>query len=665
VSNTDAPRLRLSILAVVAIALFASLFARLYDLQIVGSPEYQVQAEANRVRTVQVEAPRGRVLDRNGKVIVDNRVAVVVAVDRTEYEDLDEDHQTMLVARLSQELTAAGQPVTPEEIVERLGDDRYSRYAPVPIVHDVPEQLKIYIEEHPEEFPAVEVERTAVREYPYGQLAAHILGYVGQINEDELSYVEAVKGDKPYTLNDHIGKSGVERTFEQYLRGTPGERRIEVDANGDPVRVIEESAPRAGDDLVLAVDIDLQALAEQKVRQGLEQARARRQTGDEPNNGVTGSAVVLDPRNGQVFALASYPTFAPTAFVDGIDAGEWAYLNDPANHYPLYNWAIQGQWAPGSTYKLFTSYAGLKSGMRGIDETYNDQGGYAIPGCTGAKCYRQNAGGAAHGNVDVRRALTVSSDAYYYSLGAQFWIQRDSFGGETAMQQYLRPWGIGDETGIALTGERPGRVPDAPWKRSYCESIGCGDPVWRAGDNVNMAVGQGDVLVTPLQLANGYATLANGGTRYVPLIALRTLDARSGETTHSFEPEVGDTVDLPGDIRQAIVDGLSGVPHPGGTAASAFSGFPLDTWPVAGKTGTAQVDGKADTALFSAFGPVADPRYQVTVVLEESGFGGTAAAPVARSLFDVLSGTVPKPVAGPGGAIPDTGAPQQAAGTYD
>jgi penicillin-binding protein 2 len=665
VSSADAPRLRLSILAVVAIALFASLFARLYDLQIVGSPEFQVQAEANRVRTVQVEAPRGRVLDRNGKVIVGNRVAVVVAVDRNEYGDLDEDHQTMLVARLSQELTAAGQPITPEEIIDRLGDRRYSRYAPVPLVHDVPEQLKIYIEEHPEEFPAVEVERTAVREYPYGQLAAHILGYVGQINEDELTYLEALQREKPYTLNDHIGKSGVERTFEQYLRGTPGQRRIEVDANGDPVRIIEETPPRAGDDLVLAVDIDLQALAEQKVRQGLEQARARRQTGDYPNNGVTGSAVVLDPRTGEVFALASYPTFDPTAFVDGIDAGEWAYLNDPANHYPLYNWAIQGQWAPGSTYKLFTSYAGLKSGMRGIEQTYNDQGGYAIPGCTGAKCYRRNAGGAAHGNVDVRRALTVSSDAYYYSLGAQFWIERDAFGGETAMQQYLRPWGIGDETGIALTGERPGRVPDAPWKRSYCESIGCGDPVWRAGDSVNMAIGQGDVLVTPLQLANGYATLANGGTRYVPLIALRTRDARSGEATHTFEPEVGGTVDLPGDIRQAIVDGLAGVPRPGGTAAGAFSGFPMDSWPVAGKTGTAQVDGKADTALFSAFGPVTDPHYQVTVVLEESGFGGTAAAPVARSLFDVLSGTVPKPVAGPGGVLPDTGAPQQAGGSYD
>jgi penicillin-binding protein 2 len=667
--SKETSRLRLSVLGIVAVALFASLFARLYDLQIVASPEFQVQAEANRVRTVHVQAPRGRILDRNGTVLVGNRVAVVVAIDRTAFGELPDSEQADLINRLTLELIGAGHPTSPDQIRERLRDQRLSRYAPVPIAHDVPEALKIYFDEHADEFPSVEVERTAVREYPYGQLAAHILGYVGQINEEELAYIEAATDPdsaKPYTRNDAIGKSGVERTYEQYLRGRPGERRIEVDANGDPVRVISDRLPQPGDDLVLSIDINIQAEAERILRQGMDEARARPpRANNEPNAATTGAAVVLDPRNGQVLAMASYPTFDPTQFIDGIDEAEWAYLNDPANHYPLYNWAIQGQWAPGSTFKLFTGYAGVRAGVRGIDEIFNDGGGYAIPGCTGLKCYRSNAGGAAYGAVDLRRALTVSSDAYFYSLGAEFWIQQQRLGGNEAMQDYLRPWGLGSETGIALTGEVSGRVPSPEWRREYCEATQCGDPLWRAGDNVNMAIGQGDVLVTPLQLANGYATFANGGTRYVPQIALRVDSSETGDQVVGIDPREAGTVEIPGDLRQAIMDGLSGVPRPGGTAAGAFSGFPLDLFPVAGKTGTAQVDGKADTAVFSAFGPTPDPRFQVTVMIEEAGFGGTSSAPVARALFDVLAGFRPLPPAPLGGELPPPTGPLSSARTYD
>jgi penicillin-binding protein 2 len=639
------PRLRLSMMAVVATALFASLFARLYDLQVVGSSDYQVQAEANRVRTVQVPAPRGRILDRNGKVLVDNRVAVVVAIDRNVFGDLAEAEQTGVLQRLTGELTAAGHAITPEEVTERLADQRYSRYAPVPVATDVPEELKIYLEEHAAEFPSVVVERSAVREYPYGNLAAHILGYVGQINDDELAFVEAADDTaKPYSLNDEIGQTGVERTYEQYLRGTPGVRRIEVDAEGDPVRVISEREPRPGDDLVLSVDIDLQALAEQALQQGLADARARPPNRDNPpNNATTGAVVVEDPNNGQLLALASYPTYDPTAFVDGIDANEWAFLNDPANGQPLNNWAIQGQWAPGSTYKLFMGYAALRSGLMAPDTIFFDSGGYQIPGCTGEKCFRSNAGGAAHGSIDISEALTVSSDAYFYNVGAQFWLQRERFG-EEAMQGLLAPWGIGEETGVALTGERAGRIPTPTWKRENYQS----DPVWRTGDSVNAAIGQGDVLVTPLQLANGYATFANGGTRYVPQVALRAQAYQSGDVTQEFAPQAAGHVDMTPEERQALLDGLADVPI-SGTAARAFSGFPLEAFPIAGKTGTAQVDNQADTALFSAFGPVDAPRYQVTAVLEESGFGATSAAPVVRRVFEALAGVTPMPVAGPNG----------------
>jgi penicillin-binding protein 2 len=643
-----APLLRLSMMAVVAAALLASLFARLYDLQVVGSSDYQVQAEANRVRTVQVPAPRGRILDRHGKVLVDNRVAVVVALDRNEFGHLDEPDQADLLYRLTFELSAAGHAITPEEITRRLADLRFSRYAPVPVATDVPEELKIYLEERAAEFPSVVVERTAMRDYPYGNLAAHILGYVGQISDDELATV-AGEQVKPYTLNDEIGKSGVERTFEPHLRGTPGLRRIEVDAEGDPVRVISDREPRPGDDLVLTVDIDLQALAEQALQQGLADARARPPRNDNPpNHATTGAVVVEDPNNGELLALASYPTYDPATFVDGVDAGEWAQLNDPANHYPLNNWAIQGQWAPGSTYKLFMGYAALHSGLMGPDTVFYDAGGYQIPGCTGLKCYRSNAGGAAYGSVTIRDALTVSSDAYFYSVGAQFWLQRERLGGDEGLRGYLAPWGIGDETGVSLTGERPGRIPGPTWRRDYCAKVDPCDDVWRTGDSVNMGIGQGDVLVTPLQLANGYATFANGGTRYVPQIALRTERYQSGEAKRQFGAQVAGSVEMRPEDRQALLDGLADVPVRG-TAAGAFAGFPLEEFPIAGKTGTAQVDNKADTAVFSAFGPVGAPRYQVTAVLEESGFGATSAAPVVRAVFEVLAGFTPKPLAVPDG----------------
>ena len=636
------PRLRLSMMAIVVTALFASLFARLYDLQVVGSSEAQLQAEANRVRTVQMPAPRGRILDRNGEVLVDNRVVAVVAIDRNRFTDLAQQERRGLLDRLTLELTAAGHPITPKEIRQRVSDERYSRYAPVPVATDVPEELKIRLEEHPDEFPSVVVERTAVREYPFGNLAAHILGYVGKINEDELAFVESDTA-KPYVLNDDIGKAGVERTFERYLRGTPGVRRIEVDAEGEPVRLISETEPRPGDDLVLSIDIDLQALAEQALQQGLADARNRApDEGEPPFDATTGAAVVQDPNNGQLLALASYPTYDPTTFVDGIDTREWDFLNDPANGNPLNNWAIQGQWAPGSSYKLFVGYGAMHSGLMAPDTTFFDTGGYLIPGCTDdPKCFRSNAGGASYGSVTIDRALTVSSDAFFYNVGAQFWIQRDRFG-QNGLQQHLAPWGLGQETGVALTGERPGRVPDPEWKSQQS------DPDWRTGDSVNMAVGQGDVLVTPLQLANGYATFANGGTRYVPQVALRAQDYQTGDPAEKFEPEVAQQVELRPEERRALLDGLANVPI-SGTAVSPFAGFPLDSFPIAGKTGTAQVDGKADTAVFSAFGPVDIPQYQVTAILEESGFGSTSAAPVVRRIFEVLGGFAPKPTAVPNG----------------
>ncbi|MDP1819758.1 MAG: penicillin-binding protein 2 [Acidimicrobiales bacterium] len=656
--NPDSPRLRLSVLGVVTFSLFAALFARLWYLQVMANDEFQVAAEANRIRVVAVEAPRGRILDRDGQVIVDNRVSVQVTVDRSVLGELEPEERHAVLSQVADGMARSGIPSTVEVLEERIADDRFSPYVPVPVAGDVPEDLKIWIDEHADELPSVAANRVAVRHYPYGQLAGHVVGYTGKISKEEVdSVTRELAETKPYTLNDEIGKSGIERLYESELRGTPGVRRIEVDVDGDPVRIIDEDPPAPGDDIVLNLDIDVQAVAEQALQGGLERARQRSCNNCEaPSVGAVGSTVVLDPHDGDVLAMASFPTFSPADLVDGISGTEWSFLNDRANRYPLNNWALQGQYAPGSTFKPFTAQAALKAGLIQPNTVIYDDGVYEVPGCRGDSCRFSNDNSKAFGNVDLRKSLTVSSDFYYYDLGARFWIDQDNVGGPEAMADRLKEWGFHADTGIDLPSEQSGRIPSPEWLRTYCDDVGtCSedDRAWRTGKSVNMAIGQGEVLVTPLQLASAYATLANGGTRWVPQVVREVRDGVTREVKRTIEPKKAGTVEMAPDWRQAMIDGLVGVTtEEGGTALGAFRGFPSDAFPVAAKTGTAQVNNKAPTALFAAFGPRADPSFAVSVLLEESGYGGATAAPVARRLFDVLSGTEPLPPASPGGALP-------------
>ena len=654
----DSPRLRLSILGVVAFSLFAALFARLWYLQVMAANESQVAAEANRIRIVAVEAPRGRILDRNGKVIVDNRISVQVTIDRSALGDLDDDEREAVLTKVADALARSGIPKTVEQLEERIADQRFSPYVPVPIAGDVPEDLKIWIDEHAAELPSVAASRVAVRHYPYGRLAAHVVGYTGKITKEELEDAPAqLTRTKPYTLNDEIGKYGIEKVYEAELRGTPGIQRLEVDADGNPVRVVDEELPVPGDDLVLNLSIDVQAVAEQALQSGLDRAKQRGCSAcPKTPEGAVGSVVVLDPVNGGVLAMASYPSFAPADFVDGISGSEWAFLNDPANHYPLNNWALQGQYAPGSTIKPFSAVSGLDAGLLTPNRTVYDTGEYEVPGCRGDSCFFRNDRGKAYGTVDLRRSLTVSSDFYYYDLGARFWIDQDAVGGPEAFADRLKRWGFHNDTGIDLSDEKGGRIPSPAWLKEYCEQVECSEDAsaWRTGKNVNMAIGQGELLVTPLQLASAYGTLGNGGTRWVPQVVREVRDGETGEVKRTIEPVQASHIDLPADWRQAIIDGLVGVTtQEGGTAVGAFSGFRNLEFPIAAKTGTAQVSGKAPTAVFGAFGPAADPHYAISVFMEESGYGGGAAAPVARRLFDVLSGSVPLPPAPEGGVVPE------------
>ena len=651
--NPDSPRLRLGIIAVVSLSLFAALFARLWYLQVMAAPEYRVAARANQQRVIVEQAPRGRILDRNGTVIVENRTSIVVTVDNQTLKELDDADREATLHRLAVELTTFGVPTTFEQLQKRLVDVRFSPYTPVPVGEDVPQELEVYLKEHKEDFPSVDVQAKSVRSYPYGAVAAHVLGYVGAITGDEL---EARKDDrdKPYELGDEIGKSGVERSYEDDLRGTPGRRVLEVDAAGNTIRELSYRPPVPGNDVQLTVDLRVQAIAEQALAEELEATRHRPLRKDGPAAPApAGAVVVLDPRDGSLVAMASYPTFDPATFVNGIDSNEWAALQDPAAHAPLNNRAIQGDYAPGSTFKLVTALAGLRSGAIVGQSSITDGGSYRLNPCKGDTCVFRNAGSTPHGRINLTKAITVSSDVYFYDLGARFF-----FGEEYGdpIQETARDLGLGAQSGIPLPSEHDGFIPDAASKQARHDAnpTAFPDGTWRAGDNVITAVGQGDVLVTPLQLANIYATFANGGTLYSPNVASRILAAgpepADERVVRTIAPRVIRQSAMPPEHRDPVLQGLIGVTTAsGGTARGAFADFP--NWTVAAKTGTAQVNGKDDTALFAAFAPAEAPQYVGIAVLEEAGFGGVAAAPVIRRIFEPLADPTLMPEVGPGGVL--------------
>jgi len=665
--NRDNPTLRLGIFGIVVVSLFAALFARLWYLQVMATTQFQNAAQAIQTRTLLEEAPRGRILDRNGVVLVDNRISVVVTVDKQKLATLKSVVRDGILDRLGAELTRyMNKPYDRAAIQHRLDDQRFSPYVPVPVVDDIPKPLELYLAEHHDDFDdVVAVQQTTVRTYPLGRTASHVLGYVGSVTQEELDAKKSAP--KTYKLGDEIGKTGVERTYEDDLRGTPGKRVLEVDSKGNTVRELydQETPPIPGDDVYLSIDANTQAITEQSLHDELVAAHNRRNSNGSYNQSPAGAAVVLDPTNGQVIAMASYPDYDPNQFAQPISQEEFDQFSDPANHYPLNNRALQGQYAPGSTFKLVTALAGLRTGAITPATTLNDTGVFHVPGCSGEQCSFQNSGGEAHGSVNLRRAITVSSDYYFYSLGAQFWTQRSTYG--DPIQAVANDLGFGSQTGIPLPGEQSGYVftPDALKKihEKYPQDYPNGD--WFTGNNIQLAIGQNVVAVTPLQLANAYAAFANGGTLYSPNIAIK-ITHPNGQLVRTIEPRVLHQVQLPPEFRDPMMQGFLGAVNSSeGTAYGAFRNFP--NWQVAGKTGTAQVQGKADTALFAGMAPADAPHYTGVAVLEESGFGATAAAPVIRRVFQSLADPANAPTVGPGGVLsaPLGGAVENANGSPD
>ena len=648
----EGSRTQLTVIGVVVMFVFSALFARLWFLQVGSGSSSTAAATSNRVRVIYEPALRGRILDRNGKPIVDNQPVDVITFDRN--KPMPPSQRKLVMGRLAEQLG-----VSVKDIEKRIDDPRASPFAPVRIASGISPEVRTFLEERASGFPGVNVVRTAVRAFPNGPLATNLVGYVGEINGDELK----THANDGYREGDLIGKDGVERIFESVLRGTPRRLKVAVDSRGRIVHTIEDRKPIPGKDVQLTVDIDAQRLAEQSLAEGIEGARRIQDSSREQRfqtyRAGAGAIVVLDPNDGSVVAMASNPTYDPSKFVAGMTPEQFQMLNSPSSNFPLVNRAVSGLYAPGSTFKLFTAIAGLETGQLDPNAGFLDQGYLDI-----GDQRRFNAGKTAYGTVNLQSALTVSSDAYFYKIGRDMWQvynewRRAKSAGEKpsdeiikkgyAIQYTAQAYGFGKATGIGVADEPDGRVPDQEWKERF--NANEPDPkkkregsLWLPGDNVSLAVGQGDLLVTPLQLAAGYATFANGGTLFTPRVAKALLEPGTGldepqPVLRELPAQPVRSTNLKPERRAAIMAGLEGVTGgANGTAHAAFTGYNYGA--VAGKTGTAQhTDGeKQDDSLFVAITHPDQPQYVVLTVVEEGGFGASVAAPITRRVIDGLEG---------------------------
>lgn len=655
--QAESTRLRLTFLTLLVVSLFVLLFARLWFLQVMAGERFAVQAQGNAVRNVVLEAPRGNILDRNGDPIVRNRYAAVVAVQPDEMGERREQ----LYAELADLLA-----LTPEEVERRATSTRAGPFRPRPIAVDVPLDVISYIHERTgSEYPGVYAETLPLRDYPHGTRAAHVVGYLGEISEDQLAD-PAYDGYRP---GDLIGWSGVERSLEPVLRGVPGRRRLEVDARNRVLRDLGDVPPTPGSDVRLSIDLEAQRLAEEALAEGIEVARGVTDEATGPGRGGTfsapaGAVVVLDPRNGEVVAMASHPTFGPASFVGGISQDEWDALQNPDNHFPLINRAIQSSYPPGSVFKIAPVAAALQHGYLAPGSTLPCPPAWEWAGST----YR-NWSARHEGQMNLSFALVRSCDTVFYELARRMWTDEQHELGDVDLGEVSEPpelherlpdaaraWGFGQPTGIDLPSERGGVVPGRLWKREYwrqtrdiaCLQANAADPGtyrkdvlteicaegyrWRGGDSVNMSIGQGDVQTTPLQVANAFAAVANRGTLYRPRVAREIIHPDG--TVEATEPEVVAELPFPRAHLDYIHQGLVGVTtHPRGTAHSVFGDFPVT---VAGKTGTAEFKPKQPIAWFAGYAPANDPRYVVVAMVEEGGGGSQTAAPIVRRVFEGL-----------------------------
>jgi penicillin-binding protein 2 len=593
--------IRVCVAGVFALLCFCGLVGRLWYLQVVKYEGFAARADQNRIAVVPIPPRRGEIVDRNGVVLARNyRDYTLSVVPANIHSDLKE-----LLTELGQLVYLS--PIDKRRFHQSLHQS--GRYAPVVLRNNLNETEASWFAAHSYKFPGVQLSARWVREYPHGESAAHVLGYVGRISEGDLTQLEEEGRSGNYRGTNTIGKKGIELTWEEALHGRTGVEEVEVTATGRPVRTLSRVDPVPGSDLILSIDIGLQKEAEKQFE------------------GRRGALVAIEPKTGDVLAFVSAPSFDPNLFIDGIDVENWRKLNESPDH-PLINRPLYGTYPIGSTYKPFVALAALELGKRSATQRISDPGYFEF----GGQRFR-NAGGAAYGPTDMHRAIVVSSDTYFFSLGPEI--------GVNALHDFSKQFGFGQITGIDLVGERRGVLPSTEWKRQAYKKPA--QQRWYAGETVSVAVGQGYNSFTLLQLAQATSVLANDGVYMKPHLVSLVRSAQNGEVIRTVT-EPSHTIPLKPKnldvIRKAMVDVMRT-----GTARRAFVGA---GYQAAGKTGTAQVyslkgakykasaidERLRDHALFMAYAPMEDPKIAVALIVENGGWGATVAAPIARKVFD-------------------------------
>lgn len=601
-------QLRLAISAGFVLLLFGLLFARFFYLQVSQREHYHTLAEANRISISPIAPNRGLIFDRNGEVLAHNYSAYTLEIMPSKISNLE--------ATIN-ELAGVVEIATRDRkrFKKLLGESK--KFESLPIRTRLSDVEVARFAANRYRFPGVEIKARLFRQYPKGEGASHVVGYIGRINSQDLQQLEASGDSTNYRGSDYIGKIGVEQSYEKELHGITGFEEVETDAAGRAVRVLSRTPPISGNNLKLSLDAKLQEVAEQAFGE-------RR-----------GALVAIDPTSGDVLAFVSKPGFDPNLFVDGIDSENWDLLNNSIDR-PLNNRALRGVYPPGSTFKPFMALAGLELKKRTPQYTISDAGFFSLPGRSHR--YRDwKVGG--HGSVDMHKSLVISCDTYYYGLANDLGIDK--------IFSFISQFGLGKLTGIDIEGEVSGLLPSQEWKMRRHKQK------WYAGDTISVGIGQGYNLTTPLQLAFATAILASNGTVFRPHLVKQVTNSKTGAVRDIVTQPLY-TLDFNPDNLLRVHNALVDVTRPGGTAARAGAGA---AYTFAGKTGTSQVIGMKqgekyveskinerhrDHALFIAYAPAEKPKIALAVLVENGGHGGSAAAPIARLVFDYfLLGKLP------------------------
>ena len=598
--ETPGLRRRFIIASLIVIGIFGILALRLWYLQILGVEHYRGLSERNRIRYVAIQPPRGTIFDRHGTLLVDNRPAFTVSALRQEVGDRE-----ALFANLAQLLEIDAESL---EMRWRAGQS-LPRYRPLPLLEDVGREAMEVIQENSVDLPGVIVEAKPFRAYPYGDMAAHLFGYLGEVTEDELRQPEF----EGYRSGAMIGKTALERLYEDRLRGEHGQKRIEVNVRGNELRQVTTRNPLPGQSLYLTIDATLQKAAEDALGE------------------QSGGIVALDVHTGEVLAFVSRPSFDPAWFARGVTSEEWNSLIDNPKH-PMTNKVLRGQYPPGSTFKMVVALAALEAGTASPSTTVTCDGSMHL-GSHEFRCWKKEG----HGSVDLHKAIKESCDIWFYRVGLETGIDR--------IASAATRFGLGEPTGFPFGSEQPGLIPTRAWKKRRFGTS------WYDGETVNTSIGQGFVLTTPLQLAVMSATLANGGTVWRPQIVQKIVSL-DGVTEWLLKPEKLKESIWPADGMRVVRRAMEAVVNEaGGTAARSR----LEVVRFAGKTGTAQVVRRKaddeeeddleqipyrfrDHALFVSYAPAVAPQIAVAVVVEHGGHGSSAAAPIAKAMYAAYFG---------------------------